>query len=131
MRHTTPPNVQLLPPLLSLPRHLNIIIQNQSRQNQFNFIRRKEATRTRVSAVSKCEVRFIRCDELVARIVRCATALTQLVGAEAVKSAGFGVEGWVRVDCVRGDFEQDACGNMLAIGECDAFEDAAAEGCWG
>jgi hypothetical protein len=72
-------------PLLRIPRHLNIKVQYQPCYDQLDFIGRKEAPGTCVSSVSKCEIRLVGSNELVACMVRCRPALTQLVVSEAVK----------------------------------------------
>jgi hypothetical protein len=129
IRHQRPPNLQLLPPLRPPLRHLNIILQNQAREHQLDFIRRKEAAGARVAAVSKREIRLVGRDELVARVVCCAAPFAQLRGTEAVEGRGRGIQARVGVDGCGGDFEYRAGGDELTIREGDGFEDAAGEGC--
>jgi hypothetical protein len=81
-----------------------------------------------VASIPKTEVLFVSCDELVARVVSGAALLAQFVGAEAVEGGRVRVGGRVVVDGVGGDFEGDASGDVLAVGEGEAFEDFAVEG---
>lgn len=80
--------------------------------------------------VPKRQVLLVRRDELVARVVRRAAAAAQVIVAQAVELVARRPQRGVAVDGLRGDFDDDAGGDVLAVGEGDAFEDSAAEGGW-
>ena len=82
--------------------------------------------------VPEHEVLLVGGDELVARVVRgsAAPAAAQVVVAQAVEGVAVGPQGRVAVDGVGGDFEDDAGGDVLAVGEGDAFVYFAREGGW-
>jgi hypothetical protein len=127
MRQTLRPHLQLLPPLRPPIRHPDIVLENQSAQHLLNFIRRKKPTGTRVAAVPKRQVRFVGSHELVARVISRGAAFAELGVPETVEGGGGRVQRGVGVDGCRGDFEEDAGGDVLAVGEGEAFEDAAGE----
>lgn len=80
-----------------------------------------------MSAIPECQILLICSDELVARNIRRAALLPQLVGAEAVKCVAIGIVVRVLVYRVRWYFDGDACGDVLAVGEGEAFKDFAVE----
>jgi len=67
--------------------------------------------------VPKSKILLIRSDELVARVIRRTAVAAQLVVSEPVEGRAVGVERAVVVDGLRGHFNDDAGGNVLAVGE--------------
>lgn len=82
-----------------------------------------------MAAVAKRQICFIRRHELRARVIYRATASSQIGVPERVERGGRGVVRCVHVDGMGGNFEHDALGDALAVGESDIFEDAAVKGC--
>lgn len=83
-----------------------------------------------MASVAKTQVCLICGNKLVTSVLCRRAIASQLVVAEAVKGAAFGIVCGVGVDGCGGDFDGDAWRDVLAVGEGDAFEDAAAEGSW-
>lgn len=103
--HRRRPQLNRLIPLRLTPRHLTIIIQHQPRKYHLDFIRCEESSRTCMAPIPKEQVRIIRGNELVARIVRRRAAFAQLRVPEAVEGGGVGVVRTVCVDGGGGDFD--------------------------
>lgn len=129
MRHTLSTHLNLRMPLRLIIRHLNIVLEHQPRQNHLNLIGSEEATRARMASVPETEVSLVGSDELVARNICCLAALAQVVGADTVEFGGRRVVLAVLVDGCSGDFDENAGGDVLAVAEGYAFENAATEGC--
>jgi hypothetical protein len=121
MGHTLSPHLNLRMPLLTIPRHLDIVLEHQSRQYHLNLVRREEPTWTSMFPVSKAQVRFVCCDELVARDICCFPAGPQFLRAETVEGGGGRVELAVEVDGCGGHFDDYAGGDVLAVGEGNSF----------
>ena len=111
-------------------RHLDVIIQNHLRDDHLDLIRRKEASRASMTTIAERQVLLIRSDELVARVVRCAAASAQLVVPKAIELLAVGIIRRVIVNGLRGYFYDTARRDVLAVGQCNALQDAAAEGSW-
>lgn len=117
---------------MSLPlviRHLDIVVEDETGQDHFNFICGIETTRTSVSTIAKSQVLFIRGSKLVAGDICGVASRTGLIGAEAIKGSRRRVEQFVLVDSHRGNFNHDAGGDILAVAESYALECAAGKRC--
>jgi len=86
-----------------------------------------------MSSIPKPEILLVCRNKLVACMIRPRAAFPQLGEAESIEGRAVGKESGVMVDGLRGYFDVDAWRNILAIGEGEAFEDFAVEGCgaWG
>jgi hypothetical protein len=125
VRHSTLPNLNLLIPLRHSLGHLDIIPENQPRNNELHLVGGEEAARTRVPAVAKRQVHFIGRDELVARVVGRAAVAPQVVVPEAVELVAVWVDFRVFVHGVGRSLDYHARREVLAVRECDALEDSA------
>lgn len=74
-----------------------------------------------MSSIPPVQICFVRGDKLVARGVHDGPAMALSVVPEAVKVGAVGVEGRVLVDSVRGHFDGYSGGEVLSVGEGDAF----------
>jgi hypothetical protein len=125
VRHSTLPNLNLLIPLRHSLGHLDIIPENQPRNNELHLVGGEEAARARVPAVAKRQVHFIGRDELVARVVGRAAVAPQVVVPEAVELVAVWVDFRVFVHGVGRSLDYHARREVLAVRECDALEDSA------
>lgn len=80
-----------------------------------------------MASVSKRQVLLIRCDELVACVICCVAATTQLVVAESIELFAVRIKGRVTVNSVGWHFNNDAWRDVLSVGEGDAFKHATTE----
>jgi hypothetical protein len=129
MRHTLSSYLNLWMTFRLAIRHLDIVVEEQPRQDHLDLVSSKEATRASVGSVAESQVSLIGSDELVARDIRCLAASAQLVGAETVELRSGGIKFAVEVDGCGWDFDHDTWGDVLPVAEGYAFEDAATEGC--
>lgn len=60
-------------------------------------------------------------------MVDCASCLPELVETEAVELVAIRVDGGVLIDRVGCNFDVCACGDVLAVGECETFDDFTGE----
>lgn len=125
-------------PLRRITRHLDIVLQQDTRKEHLDLVGGEEASRACMAAIAPEQAGLVAGDELVlgagaglGHAVAVGLGMAQLVVAEAVELFGVGVVRGVAVDSGGGNFDEGSCGNVGAVGEGEALEGFAGEGGWG